>query len=106
MTDFVENRTTVAIKTEEAKAIEHPTLTFCMDPGTKTTVAEAYGYESSSDIFFASDIPNTTLLERFNKLSYILNDDFEILVGGTKLTIGTNRVTFQNQTLKFETQSL
>ena len=103
--DFAENRTTVAIRTEEAESIEHPTLTFCMDPGTKTSVAKEYGYQSFSDIFF-KDIPNTTLFQRFDNLSYTLNDDFEIMISDQKLKIGITEVHERNSTLMFDTNPL
>ena len=88
---YVKGRTTFASTFEEAKTLEYPTLTFCLDPPTKLSVSKKYNFTSVYDKF-NQDVPNSTLHQTFDELSYILNKDFYITNTKTdeKLELGLN----------------
>ena len=79
MGDYVKDRTTTTSRFEEVEVSDFPTITICMDPPQKPSIAKQYGYKRMVDIHF-NDVPNTTLPERFEASSYILNKDFDIKV--------------------------
>ena len=79
MGDYIADRVTTTSRFEKALESEFPTITICMDPPQKPSVAKMYGFQSVTDINL-KDVPNTTLLERFKAISYILNKDFSIKV--------------------------
>ena len=85
MTDFTSGRTAVTSRFEKVKALEPPTLTVCVNPRFKLTVAQDYGMKHSwSQMIPASNTNNeTTYGARFSKLSYILNHDYEIKIAIT-----------------------
>ena len=112
--DFLQQRTTITTKHEEASTIEFPTLTFCLDPGTKTSVGKQYGYEVFDEIF-ERDVKNITFTEKFTSLSYILNKDFEISASEsfprdgrimTKILDGRTGVPFKGSKIYFDTQPI
>ena len=88
---YVKARTTFASTFEEALILKYPTLTFCMEPPTKFSVAKKYNFTSVYDKF-SKDVPNATLHQTFDELSYILNKDFYITNTNTdeKLKLGMN----------------
>ena len=104
--DFFEKRTTVTTKFEEAQALEFPTLTFCIHPAGKTSVAEKFGLNNFADIFVKKASSNLSITQRFGTISYELNQDFEITVQAsylvtskqTTLKLGLTNFTFHNQT--------
>ena len=84
MGDFITDRTTTTSRFEEVNQLEFPTVTFCINPPQKPSVAKKFGLQSAMAIHHSfdygiNDIPNTTLPERIDDISYILNRDFEIL---------------------------
>ena len=111
--DFLEKRTTVTTKFEEVEALEFPTLTFCIHPGGKTSVAHEFGLTNFAEIFLKETSTNLTLPQRFTKLSYTLNQDFEIAVrtwhsNNTNLNLrpGLTSLPFKKTWLKFDTQPI
>ena len=79
MGDYMADRVTTTSRFEEVSELEFPTITICMDPPQKPSVALMYGFDTMFDIIW-EDVPNTTLYERFETSSYILNKDFSIKV--------------------------
>ena len=77
LNDFFKGRSTVTFRFEEAKTIEPPTITICVDPPIKKSVAVQFDFKDSSDLFF-KDVPNVSFKEKFQNLSYILNQDYTI----------------------------
>ena len=112
--DFFEKRTTVTTKFEEAQALEFPTLTFCIHPAGKTSVAEKFGLNNFADIFVKKASSNLSITQRFGAISYELTQDFEITVQAsylvtskqTTLKLGLTNFTFHNQTWRFDTKPL
>ena len=74
---FLENRSSVSSRHETAAALEFPTITLCIEPATKLSEAKKYGFTNINDKFY-KEIPNSTLHERFDDMSYILNKDFYV----------------------------
>ena len=79
MGDYIADRVTTTSRFEKVLELEFPTITICMDPPQKLSVAQMYGFNSMAEIHW-TDVPNTTLSERFETSSYILNKDFSINV--------------------------
>ena len=77
LNDFFKGRTTVTFRLEEAKTIEPPTITICVDPPLKKSVAAQFDFKDSYDLFF-KDVPKVSFKEKFQNLSYILNQDYTI----------------------------
>ena len=82
MKDFVSGRTTVTSRYENVSSLEPPTITVCVNPRFKRSVALEYGmdYSWSSSIPASNESKDTTYGERFAKLSYILNQDYRITI--------------------------
>ena len=78
MSAYIKKRTTVTKYGEEAKEVEYPTVTICLNPYTKLSVNKKFGYKSykSTSDKYNRDFPNLTLNERFDDLTYQLNQDF------------------------------
>ena len=57
--------------------IEFPTLTLCLLHTTKLSVTKSYGFQNDNKKFYA-EIPNLTLHQRLDELTFQLNKDFEI----------------------------
>ena len=93
MSDYMAGRSTITSRFGIAEVLEFPTITICMKPGTKPSAAEEFGFVKLNDIF-NKEVENSTLKlnERFEKLSYKLNEDFEIYLNWHKdrLEIGEN----------------
>ena len=83
MGDYIADRVTTTSRFAEVLESEFPTITICMDPPQKESVAKMYGLKSVIDINLKDvpNTPNTTFLERFEAISYILNKDFSIGAG-------------------------
>ena len=79
MGDYMADRITTTSRFEEVSELKFPTITICMDPPQKPSVALMYGFKRLFDINW-KDVPNTTLYERFESTSYILNKDFSIKI--------------------------
>ena len=77
MSDYLTKRTTVTSRTETFKVLEPPTITICMEPVFKTSIAKQFEIFHSTDVHNI-DIPNFAFSETFSKLSYILNRDYEL----------------------------
>ena len=78
MMSFVKSRTTITSRMlENSPDIEFPTLTFCLLPATKLSVTKNYGFQNDNEKFY-KEIPNSTLHQRLDELTYQLNRDFEI----------------------------
>ena len=74
---FAKKRSTISSRFEHAKALQFPTLVLCLDPATKLTVAQKYGFERRNDKF-KIDVPGSYLYEVFHEITYLLNRDFEV----------------------------
>ena len=51
LNDFFKGRSTVTFRFEEAKTIEPPTITICVDPPIKKSVAVQFDFKDSFDLF-------------------------------------------------------
>ena len=85
MTDYLMNRTTISTRFEEVKRLEYPTLTICISYGQKPSNARQLGLSLNYDILgygiseeFLKEANAKNLSEVFEKVSYILDRDFEI----------------------------
>ena len=58
---------------------EFPTITICMDPPLKPSVMSKYGFKSLEEVVI-NDVPNVTLIEKLEVLSYMLNLDFSMKI--------------------------
>ena len=87
MNDFLKGRSTVTFRLEETARIEPPTVTICPKPPLKKAVAIQYDFEDS-DHLFLKDVPNVTFEDRFQNLSYLLNQDYQIVLVEKQLKIG------------------
>ena len=79
MDDFIKGRRTVGSRFEEAKVLEPPTITICMDTPLKASVSNQYEFEHLYDLLFKNE-PNLTTPDKFNLFGYVLNRDFEVQV--------------------------
>ena len=79
MGDYFEDRATTTSRLIKVTKSEFPTITICMDPALKPSVVAKYGFQALGEIV-TIDVPNTTLSEKLESLSYILNQDFSIKI--------------------------
>ena len=77
LSDFLKDRTTVTRRIENVDSLEFPTLTFCINPSQKTSVAKEYNFTEHFDVV-KKEVKNRSYAERLDKLSYILNRDYEM----------------------------
>ena len=77
MGDYMSDRITTTSRFKQVSVSEFPTITICMDPPQKPSVALMYGYNRLT-VIHTKDVSNTTLPQRFEASSYILNRDFHI----------------------------
>ena len=77
MGDYIADRITTTSRFQEVKISDFPTITICMNPPQKSAVAKKFGFKNMQDIHF-QEVENLTLLERFEAISYKLNQDFYI----------------------------
>ena len=87
--DFVKGRTTVSHRFETSDQFEFPTLSVCMDPPLKPSVASKFGLKDQQNIHW-KDISNLTASDKWNEISYVLNRDFTIYMNHTKMKEGIN----------------
>ena len=78
---YMSYRETLAVRYEEATTLEFPTITLCLDPATKLSVSKKYGFTKYLDKFY-KPVSNSTLYQRFEDLTYILNRDFRVQFNG------------------------
>ena len=107
--DFLEKRTTITTKFQEGEVVEFPTLTFCIHPGLKTSVARELKLKSFAEFFknSLSQTKNNTIMdEQFSRLSYTLNKDFEITVVSKPLKLGITSIPLKKSVINFETQPI
>ena len=88
LVDFLEGRTATSSKFIRVTDYEIPTIIFCMNPGTKPTVARKHNLTDVFDVFWL----NETFSQVFEEISYVLNDDYDILVLNKPLKLGNNAV--------------
>ena len=79
MEDYIAGRTTTTSRLEQVEESDFPTITICMDPPVKPSVASKYGFKWVWDLY-VPNTSNTTLLEKLETLSYIMNKDFSIKI--------------------------
>ena len=84
MSDFFKKRTTVTSRLEKVKALEPPTMTFCLEPPLKPSAFSPYKLKTAKEIL-NYDSPNETLGQRFDKVSYKMGTDFTIVYNLTAL---------------------
>ena len=93
VSNYMIGRSTVANQIQFVEKIEYPTITLCMNPATKLSVSQKYGFTNMYDKFKQKESNETNMFERYDNLSYILNQDFEILdSSGQKMVQGVNEV--------------
>ena len=96
MVTFMKGRTTITRRVENVNSVEFPTITICFDPATKLSVAKKYGFGSHNDKFYI-DVPNRTLPQVFDEISYIFDEDYSIWNyrtehNGKKINLGLNEI--------------
>ena len=91
LTDFIKARTSITSRYVQVQTIEPPTISFCMSPAQKTSVANSFGFQTFND-WQNIEIEGITIEQRINKLSYILNRDFKLKQSNVLLEEGTNLV--------------
>ena len=79
MGDYIAGRTTTTSRLVQVSETEFPTITICMDPPLKPSVMSKYGFKSLEEVVI-NDVPNATLLETLEVLSYRLNLDFSMKI--------------------------
>ena len=105
---FVSGRSTIASRYIRAEVFEFPTITICLHPATKLSISQKYGFKNIHAKFYA-ELSNTSLYERFDELSYILNKDFIVQNhDGQKFRTGTNIIaeTYGSRNLSFDVTAL
>ena len=75
----MKDRATTTSRLEQVSVLDFPTLTICMDPPFKPAVVSKYGFKSLGEAALI-DVPNITLLEKLETLSYMLNSDFSLKI--------------------------
>ena len=105
MGDFIAGRSTTTSRLVQVKESEFPTITICMDPPLKQSVVSNYGFKSAGEVV-VKDVPNTTLLEKLEAVSYILNRDFSLKTidqdwNETDLIVGENEKFFIEPVMTF-----
>ena len=85
MGDYIAGRTTTTSRLEQVKESEFPTITICMDPPLKPSVASKYGFKWAWDVFkkdvlYTPKSPNTTWLKKLETMSYMMDKDFSIKI--------------------------
>ena len=78
MSDFLKQRTTITNRLEPVDKLEPPTITICVDPPFKVSVANRFNITNQFDIFLRENSNFQSYQERFDKLSYVLNQDYQI----------------------------
>ena len=91
ISDFIKGRTTISHRFEKSDQVELPTLTICMDPPLKPSLASKFGLISQYDIHF-KDLPNMTTMEKWNHVSYVMNRDFVVYIYHTLMHEGVNEL--------------
>ena len=95
LADFVEGRTATSSKFIRVSDYQISTAIFCMNPGTKPTVARKHNLTNVFDVFWL----NETFSQAFEEISYVLNDDYEILVNNKPLKLGNNVISDEDYEL-------
>ena len=92
METFMKGRTTITRRVEEVNSMEFPTITICLDPATKLSVAKKYGFKNINDKFNI-DVPNSNLSKVFDEITYGLDQDFFIRnYNGKQIHLGLNNI--------------
>ena len=105
MVTFMKGRTTMTRRVENVNSIEFPTITICLDPPTKLSIAKKYGFESHNDKFYL-DVPNRTLPEVFDEISYRLDEDYFIQnYNGERIHLGLNEIDAYFSSAKMQFQA-
>ena len=108
MSTFMKGRTTITQRVESVNSLEFPTITICIDPATKLSVAKKYGFESHNDKFY-KDVPNKTLPEIFDEITYGLDQDFNLFnYNGQKINLGLNEIDayFSSAKMQFQVDTI
>ena len=104
MVTFMKGRTTITRRVENVNSVEFPTITICFDPATKLSVAKKYGFESHNDKFYR-EVPNKTLPQIFNEMSYGFDEDYSIWnYNGKKIHLGLNEIDAYYSSVKMQFQ--
>ena len=86
---YISGRTTITSKVEVASTLEFPTVTLCMQPGTKKSVQQKYNLTDPS-MGYHVDVPNMTIGEVMEEQSYILNQDLHLKINDALTQLGLN----------------
>ena len=105
MATFMKGRTTITKRVEMANSIEFPTITICLDPPTKLSVAKKFGFTNRNDKVNIAH-PTLNLPEVFDEMAYQLDSDYSIMnYNGQKIKLGLNDIEglyIPNKTFQFE----
>ena len=92
MGDYIADRATTTSQLKQVTESEFHTITICMDPPVKLSVASKHGFRWFGE-FYYTDTMNTTYLKDLQDLGYTLNQDFTIRIineGKVYLKVGDN----------------
>ena len=104
METFMKGRTTITRRVETVNSLEFPTITICFDPATKLSVAKKYGFKNYVQKFF-SDVPNKTLPQVFDEITYGFEQDYSIWNhDGKKIHLGLNDIDAAYSSVKMQFQ--
>ena len=104
METFMKGRTTITRRVETVNSLEFPTITICFDPATKLSVAKKYGFKNYFQKFI-SDIPNKTLPQVFDEMTYGFEQDYSIWNhDGKKIHLGLNDIDAAYSSVKMQFQ--
>ena len=100
----MKGRTTITRRVENVNSVEFPIVAICFDPATKLSVAKKYGFESHNDKFYRH-VPNRTLPQVFNEISYGFHEDYTIRnYNGKKIHLGLNEIDAYWSSVKMQFQ--
>ena len=104
MATFMKGRTTITRRVENVNSVEFPTIIICFKPATKLSIAKKYGFESHNDKFY-TDVPNKTLPQIFDEISYGFDEDYSIWnYNGKKIHLGSNNIDAYYSSVKMQFQ--
>ena len=78
MEAYLSGRSIISQWYETPEALTFPTITMCLDPATKLSGSQKYGFAGFNDKFLKKE-PNRSLVDVFDELTYQLDEDFYIM---------------------------
>ena len=89
MNAYIKGRYTLTNGFLKADTLEFPTITLCISPGQKKSIGLKYDFEYY-DSLYEKEFDNSTLIERYEELSYLIERDFNLLMNEEVVRVGKN----------------